>query len=564
MFEKTKSFLELNYGQPGLFLLARSARASSQENDESIDPSPLASWLRDQTKEYVGEHSGFSVFHAFRFQSGAAPALDAFRSTFPDEPASCWIDVSSAFGGGTVEPGEANGSHFVSAQIEEVVEKALSMAGDLSQISASPGTIWTWPEKSVLAAPMTAMELISHLERFARTDVSDIHLRPGKTPFIRAGGGDIQDICKPGKHMTEDEILAFVLEMSKGKPAHQAIRKIMAKEDDAIPLFPAEGCNFACDIRNDSGEVIGRYRFNVFFSDTGDRNVRGLSAAIRRIPLTPKGPTDLGFPPPAELLLRQILQRHVEQGLILIAGPTGTGKSTTLAAFIESINRSLPLHIMTIEDPIEYRYQEEMSRITQIEVNTDVASYEAGLNNLLRQDPDIIVLGEIRSPAVAMLALSAAKTGHLVFATMHAATTAIGALRKLMEYASEFNDKDLSICAHTIRAIIAQKLVSPRQNADRADRLLAMEIIRPMDIDEFNELITDGAPPDRFYPLLREGSDKRNALLVQTMEKALSDLVAKRLIDDVYAAGLANDPAYYRTLAKQRETITGPLPTVNH
>lgn len=562
MFEKTKSFLELNYGQSGLFLLARSARVSAQEHDEAMDPSPLASWLRDQAKESVGEHSGFTLLHAYRFQSGTYPSLEGMRANFPDEPASCWIDVSTALGGGELEPGSAQGSTFVKAQIEEMIEKALSLSGDIFQLSPPSGTIWLWPEKLVSSEPMTATELISHLERFSTSDVSDIHLRPGKTPFIRAGGGDIKDICKPGKRMAEDEILKFVLEMSEGKPAHQTIRKIMGKSEDPPLLFPAEGCNFASDIRNDSGDVIGRYRLNVFFSDTGDRDTRGLSVAIRRIPLTPKGPNELRFPPPAELLLTQILQRHVEHGLILIAGPTGTGKSTTLAAFVESINRSLPLHIVTIEDPIEYRYREEMSRITQIEVSTDVASYEAGLDNLLRQDPDIIVLGEIRNPAVAMLALSAAKTGHLVFATIHAATTAVGALRKLMEYAREFNDKDLSICAHTIRAIIAQKLVSPRESSDRGDRLLAMEIIRPMEIDQFDELITSNESPDKFNSLLRDNTHKRHALLVQTMEKALSDLVAQRLIDDAYAAGLANDRPYYRSIAKEREVITGPLPAL--
>lgn len=555
--DNLRKFLCKHYGLPEVYLFSFVTEQPSSLRDESPDLSAMTAWLRDQALDYVSVHADYTRFFAFRFQPNLVPIFDTLEDNFPNHPPGCWFETATYLDL-DLTPAEASTSQFAIAQIDELIGLAQNQSAEYAQ--SLPGTFVLFSKKSEEQVRMTHEELLLHMERFARSDVSDIHLRPFRPPFIRSAGGSVVDISKPGKPMPEDEILRHVLHMSKGKKANTQIERVMAnltdENDPSDPQFPTRGCNFSADIRDSSGNVIGRFRYNVFLSNTDDPSIRGLSAAIRRIPLTPKTPALLGFPPPAELLVRHIKQGFVRHGLIVIAGPTGTGKSTTLASILHEINLALPLHIMTLEDPVEFRYHDNRARFTQIEVGREVPSFESGLSNLLRQDPDIIVIGEIRDAAVAMLALSAAKTGHLVLATLHSATTAVGALKKMMEFAKENND--IGICCHTIQAVIAQKLIPAKPSATRSDRLLAMEIFSPMADEEFDTLIMTDAKPEEFNAILRD--PKRNRLMVQTLEQALDRLVTDKLIHDSDAASQANDPAYYKKLSRERESTSGPNP----
>jgi pilus retraction protein PilT len=153
-----------------------------------------------------------------------------------------------------------------------------------------------------------------------------------------------------------------------------------------------------------------RVRINAFYT------TRGLSLAIRLLPETIPDLTSLNLHPS----LNQIVE--LQSGLILVCGSTGFGKSTTIAAIIEEINRTRPTHIITIEDPIEYRFKPKKSFIEQREVGVHVPSFSQGLLDVLRENPDVIFVGELREPDTIRLTLNAAESGHLVFATLHAAT----------------------------------------------------------------------------------------------------------------------------------------------
>ena len=152
---------------------------------------------------------------------------------------------------------------------------------------------------------------------------------------------------------------------------------------------------------------MARFRVNAF------RRMGQFGAAFRAIPLAIPTLDALGLPP----ALKDICQ--APQGLVLVTGPTGSGKSTTLAAMIEHLNETQPLHIVTIEDPVEFVYVDQISTITQRQLGSDVKSLTEALRRALRQDPDVILMGEMRDPETIELAMHAAETGHLVFSTLH-------------------------------------------------------------------------------------------------------------------------------------------------
>ncbi|HAP74592.1 MAG TPA: type IV pili twitching motility protein PilT, partial [Acidimicrobiaceae bacterium] len=154
-------------------------------------------------------------------------------------------------------------------------------------------------------------------------------------------------------------------------------------------------------------ESIGRFRANAYLQRTS------YALALRVIPFRVRSLEELGAPPAATMLLER------PYGLVLVVGPTGSGKSTTLAAMIDRINESRPVHILTIEDPIEYLHHHKLAMVNQREVGTDVNSFPDGLRSALREDPDVILLGEMRDLDSISIALTLAETGHLVFATLH-------------------------------------------------------------------------------------------------------------------------------------------------
>jgi len=246
----------------------------------------------------------------------------------------------------------------------------------------------------------------------------------------------------------------------------------------------------------------------------------------RRIPKTIPTFEDLKLPP----VIREICK--YKNGLILVGGATGSGKSTTLAAMLHSIIQERPVHIVTLEDPIEFRYPTDCpGTVTQREVGSDVETYTQGLNDALREAPDIILAGEIRDKDVIQLALTAAETGHLVAATVHA-TTAIGTIQRMMgAFSLEEQDAFMERMAESLRAIIVQKLLPLKSGKGR---IASQEIlVRTSTIKQF---ILDWQNKSQEIPrALEEG---HNLYGTQTFDQHLQTLVEQDIVsfEDARAA----------------------------
>ncbi|MDO4921186.1 MAG: PilT/PilU family type 4a pilus ATPase [Phascolarctobacterium sp.] len=256
--------------------------------------------------------------------------------------------------------------------------------------------------------------------------------------------------------------------------------RIVSREDlaAAIALLPV----WAQDALKRQGEADcawtdgqgQRCRWNVF------RQRGEYAAAIRLLSDTAPDCVALGLP---DALCRQLEKR---QGLILVTGPTGSGKSTTLAALVQQLNRTQALHIVTLEDPVEYCYEAGLALIHQREVGRDTESFASGLRSALREDPDVILVGELRDAASIAIALTAAETGHLVLATMHTGDVS-SSVSRILEALPQNQQQARSQLAACLQAVACQKLL-PR--ADGKGRVAAFELL--IATDALRTLIREG------------------------------------------------------------------------
>ncbi|PIR59688.1 MAG: type IV pili twitching motility protein PilT [Candidatus Pacebacteria bacterium CG10_big_fil_rev_8_21_14_0_10_45_6] len=255
---------------------------------------------------------------------------------------------------------------------------------------------------------------------------SDIHLNVGLPPVLRIGG---KLVAVEGAPILTQEL------------AEKLIMPLLTQEQKDYVRVNKEldlGYQF---------QDKGRFRINVF-------NALGtLGAAMRLIPNEVKGLDELNLPP----IMSEFA--NFNQGLILITGPTGEGKSTTLAAIVNSINKNRAEHIVTIEDPIEFRYQPEKSIITQREIGHDTNSWQVALRSVLREDPDVVLIGEMRDFETIASAITIAETGHLVFATLHTATAAETMSRIIDVFPANQQGQIRQQLAVTIKAVASQRLL---------------------------------------------------------------------------------------------------------
>src|SRR5690606_38237188 len=207
---------------------------------------------------------------------------------------------------------------------------------------------------------------------------------------------------------------------------------------------------------------VGRFRANVY------RQRGSLAAAFRLIPTSVPDLDELGLPPAVAGLC------ELSQGLVLVTGPTGSGKSTTLAAMVDRINRTRRLHIVTLEDPIEYLHRHRRSLVNQREVGIDVPTFAAGLRAALREDPDVIMVGEMRDLETIATALTAAETGHLVLATLHTPSAPQAVDRIIDVFPAEQQNQVRVQLAGVLEAVIAQRLVP---TADGRGRHVVAEVL---------------------------------------------------------------------------------------
>jgi len=280
-------------------------------------------------------------------------------------------------------------------------------------------------------------------------------------------------------------------------------------------------------------ETIGRFRANAYKQRTS------YTLALRVIPFRVRSLEELGAPPAAIDLLNR------PYGLVLVTGPTGSGKSTTLAAMIDRINATRPVHILTIEDPIEYLHQHKVAMVNQREVGTDVVGFTEGLRSALREDPDVILLGEMRDLDSISITLTLAETGHLVFGTLHT-NDAPQALDRIVDvFPAERRDQIQIQLAGTLQGVISQRLLP----AIGGGRVGAYEVLLA------NEAIKN---------LVREGKSRqiRNAMLsgqqegMQTMEMDLARLVSSGMVAFETAAEVSQYP---KEILAQAATLRSQL-----
>lgn len=282
--------------------------------------------------------------------------------------------------------------------------------------------------------------LESLLRQAHQLKASDVHLSAGMPPLVRVNGS-----------------LQSLEEATLGNAPVRAMIDSVLPESQRRHFAEGAACDFAFSV-----EGLGRYRANAY------RQQRGVALALRPIPDAVPTLEEVQAPP-----LLASLATH-DHGLVLVVGPTGSGKSTTLAAMVEHVNRSSAKHVLTIEDPVEFVYTPERSLITQREVGRDTPSFADALKAALREDPDVILLGEMRDLETMRLALTAAETGHLVLATLHTATAAQAVERIVDVFPGSERDLARTLLADVLRAVVAQQLL-PRK--DGQGRVAAHEVL---------------------------------------------------------------------------------------
>lgn len=267
---------------------------------------------------------------------------------------------------------------------------------------------------------------------------------------------------------------------------------------------------------------LGRFRVNIL------RQRSSIMIVMRVIPIEIPTFDDLKLPP----VLREIAD--YERGLILVTGVTGSGKSSTMAAMINHINATKPMHIVTLENPVEFLHRDQRSSVTQRDIGTDTDSFMMGLRASLRQDPDVILIGEMRDKETIDTALKAAETGHLVISTVHT-KNAVQTLSRLIAVFDPNEQEMIRIrLAESLQAVISQRLIPTR---DGMGRVPACEIMRVT--GTIRDCIRDQARLDEIFDLIEEGRSQYGS---QSFDQHLMDLVKSGQVDFKVAKAAANNP----------------------
>jgi twitching motility protein PilT len=354
------------------------------------------------------------------------------------------------------------------------------------------------------------------LEEMVRRNASDLHLKVGRAPVLRIHGDlsetELQTLRPEDLRKCADQIL---------NPRHREAFQEGREIDFAIGV-----------------QGLGRFRVNIF----QQRGTLGL--AFRSIPLE--------IPSLDELQLPQVLQTisHFPRGLVLVTGVTGSGKSTTLASMIRHMNETRAVNVVTVEDPIEFLHRDQGSFISQREVGTDTISFHDALRHVLRQDPDVIMLGEIRDRESMETVLKAADTGHLVLSTLHT-TDAAQTLGRIISFFEPHQHPHVrAMLASSLQAVISMRLI-PR--ADGSGRVPAAEVL--INSAAIQELIRTGDGEHSIPDLISEG---RVQYGMQSFDQSLMDLYQKGLISLDWALHYASNPSEFSLRVSGVEGHSGP------
>jgi twitching motility protein PilT len=339
---------------------------------------------------------------------------------------------------------------------------------------------------------------ISDLLAFSvKNKASDLHLSAGLPPMIRVHG-DVRKINVPSMDHTQVHDMVYDI-MNDGQ------RKVYEETLE---------CDFSFEIPN-----LARFRVNAF------NHNRGSGAVFRTIPSKILTLEELNCPP----IFKEIAD--TPRGIVLVTGPTGSGKSTTLAAMVDYINDNEMGHILTVEDPIEFVHQSKKCLINQREVGPHTLSFQNALRSALREDPDVILVGEMRDLETIRLALSAAETGHLVFGTLHTSSAAKTVDRIIDVFPAAEKEMVRSMLSESLRAVISQTLCKTK---DEQGRVAAHEIM--IGTPAIRNLIRENKVA-QMYSSIQTGQN----IGMQTLDQNLQDLVRRNIISVAEARSKASN-----------------------
>lgn len=339
-------------------------------------------------------------------------------------------------------------------------------------------------------------------------NASDLHLTVGVPPILRIDGKLFQT---PYEVLTSERI--------------QNLIYAVMSEDQKGRFESTNELDFAISLKN-----FGRMRVNLY------RQRGSVGVAIRAIPFEFKTFRELGLPAAVDSLV------HMTKGLVLVTGPTGSGKSTTLASIINFINEHYGYHIMTVEDPIEFIHEHKRSIINQREVGQDTKDFATALRYVLRQDPDVILIGEMRDLETTQQALNAAETGHLVFGTLHTSDAMQTINRILDMFPANQQDQARTQLSFVLEGIISQQLL---QAADGKGRILAPEVL--LATPAVRAIIRD-KKIEQLVHVMQTGQKQG----MQTMNQSLGDLYLANKITYQEAVFHSNDVNDLKAYLEQR------------
>jgi twitching motility protein PilT len=345
------------------------------------------------------------------------------------------------------------------------------------------------------------MQLINLLTQGVQAQASDLHLSAGQPPWLRVHG-DMQALPFPA---LDSEAIGSLLDSAMSQAQRSEFIKL--RELDFAWAVPG----------------LARFRVNAYTQH------RGASAVFRTIPTTLQALDDMGAPG----ILKELTQRP--RGLVLVTGPTGSGKSTTLAAMVDHYNQTRNGHIITLEDPIEFVHSSKGCLVSQREVGRDTHSLDAALRAAMREDPDLILIGELRDLATMRLALSAAETGHLVFASLHTASAVKTIDRIIDMFPADEKDSVRSMLSESLEGVLAQTLC---KTAGGKGRVAAHEVM--IGTPAIRNLIREGKTAQMYSSVQTGGS-----LGMQTLDQALTDLVRQKRITTAEARSKAKVPTLF-------------------
>lgn len=365
---------------------------------------------------------------------------------------------------------------------------------------------------------MTALKVNLHqlLRAMIEKGASDMHLTTGAPPLLRIDG----------------QIMPLKLEPLTAIDTKQLCYSVLT-EEQKIDFEKRKELDLSFGVKN-----LSRYRANIFMQ-------RGaVSGAFRAIPFKILTFEELGLPQVVtDLALKP-------RGLILVTGPTGSGKSTTLASIIDRINTEQRCHIMTIEDPIEYLHSHKRSIVNQRELGSDAHTFRDALKYVLRQDPDVVLIGEMRDLETMEAALTIAETGHLVFATLHTNSAAQSINRIIDVFPPHQRSQVRAQLSFVLEGVLNQLLI-PRAN--QPGRVLSMEVMVP------NAAIRNLIREDKvhqIYSQMQMGQGKNG---MQTMNQSLFSLYARRMITLDEAMGRSSDQDELRNMIESKGTGPGKV-----